>query len=219
MSNTPDALAKLRSFSLYSEQLGKAAEAGDADRIAQALEGFERTAAGLPAAIAEARRWLSEGEYHALAEAAGRLVGPLRAAGDDASDLLAAGVSLLPDWRQGVASIRSAIATIQRRAAVGEAAAEPDGSASVDPAEDEAQPRAPRATSDALSLDFRAAGLLAQEPSLSMAELARRLGCSRQRLYQLPTLQKVRAQLKAQRRDLPTGRRDSDGRLDAWRDR
>jgi len=67
-----------------------------------------------------------------------------------------------------------------------------------------------------LSLDEKAVALKVNDPELSVTTIARRLGCSRQQLYNLPKFHTILGILKTGKQELPKGSKDKDGTVEAW---
>lgn len=69
----------------------------------------------------------------------------------------------------------------------------------------------------AVDLDSMACAYLVSHPEWTMTVLAEKLKCSRQHLYTLPKLRKLRELLKSGKFNLSAGTKSSDGSVEAWK--
>lgn len=68
----------------------------------------------------------------------------------------------------------------------------------------------------ALGLEHRAIALLLEHRDWSDTQIAKEVGCSRTTLYDWPKFKKVRAVLRSGKADVPRGRKDANGNIEAW---
>jgi hypothetical protein len=68
-----------------------------------------------------------------------------------------------------------------------------------------------------VSKESLALATLAEHPDWSDAKIAQEIGCSRTTLYRWPRFRKARAILREGKRRLPSGTKDKDGNMEAWK--
>jgi hypothetical protein len=67
-----------------------------------------------------------------------------------------------------------------------------------------------------LSKEALALAALKDHPEWTDSQIAKAAGCKRTSLYDMPAFVKAKAMLKVGKKDLPKGRKDKDGRVEAW---